>query len=293
MSAASLGNLLGNVITVATAQAEPGVGIWRNSLDITDPNSKVGRRLGDGSVKQGNAVIKAIREAFFAWLDKRTKPADDEEPAKEEKLSWELVRTLIATLSFTDFKTGECIATYEMIAKRTKCCAKTAMRRLAILRKKFWIDWVRRSTVGGPGERARQCPNGYLFEISRLPKKVQDHIRRILAFQNITLESHPDRRGSGPVPNKVERLAERLAKRFSRGRDRVQADKARAVKMAEADYIRSETELLGELPTHKWAAARHPDDVAAQEAYNARMGILPLDFETDTCSYDIGNQEIE
>lgn len=291
MSAVSFSNVLGNVIATASAQPETGAGVWRNSFDITDLRSKVGNRLGDGSVKQGRAVIKAIREAAFDWLDKG-KPSEDGSPVKQPKMTWELVRTLIAVLSFTDFKTGECIATYKMIARKAGCCTKTAMRRMAVLRQNFWIDWVRRSTVGGPGERAHQCANGYLFEISRLPQKVQDHIRRVLDFQNITLKSQPDRKGSGPVPSKIARMAERVAKGFSRCVDRVRGDERRATMQAEADFIRSETELLGELPTHKWAEVRHPNDPAAQEAYNRRMGIAPLDFETDKCSYDTGNQEI-
>lgn len=256
--------------------------IWRASFDIDDDRSKVGRPFGDGSPRQGRQVINAIRDTLLAWVKKERVVPDQE--GKPYRLRWDLGRTLEAALSFTNFATGECIATYEMIAKAAGCCRMTAIRHMAILRKFNWIDWVRRSQPEG------QAPNGYLFEISRLPFWAQLHLRQILHRKGVTLQSHPERKGSGPVPNRAQRLAERLAKGFSNTMDRITGSRRRDAQMAEAAFIRAEMEHFGDISSSQWAAIRHPDDPAAQEAYNRRVGISFFDPASNRDAPDSGVQ---
>jgi hypothetical protein len=40
-------------------------------------------------------------------------------------------------------------------------------------------------------------------------------MRQILKRRGVKLEAHPDRQGSGPVPNRAQRLAGRIAKSLS------------------------------------------------------------------------------
>jgi hypothetical protein len=61
----------------------------------------------------------------------------------------------------------------------------------------------------------KAAPNAYFFEISRLPLKAQNWMRQILERRGVKLEAHPDRQGSGPVPNRAQRLAGRIAKSLS------------------------------------------------------------------------------
>ena len=259
--------------------------IWRGSFDINDERSKVGRPFGDGSARQGRQIITAIRDTLLAWVKKEGTVPDEE--GKPYKLRWDLGRTLEAALSFTNYVTGECIATYEMIAKAAGCCRMTAIRHMAILRRFKWIDWVRRSQAEG------QAPNGYLFEISRLPFWAQLHLRQILHRKGVTLQSHPDRKGSGPVPNRGQRLAERIAKGLSSTMERITGARRRNAQMDEAAFVRAEMEHFGDIPSDRWAAIRHPDDPPAQEAYNLRIGVSFFDPASNRNAPDSGINDKE
>ncbi|WP_343611164.1 hypothetical protein [Novosphingobium sp.] len=286
MSAASFGNLLGGVMAVATAQEKPRAGVWRGSFDINDERSQVGRRLGDGSYGQGMSVIAAIRETAFEWIKDLKK-----EKGRENKLRWDVINTLCAVLGFTNFKTGECTPTYEQIAAAAGCCRLTAIRHCAILRENKLLDWVRRSR-GGDGNRNEQAPSSYMFELSRLPTKFQIHMRQILKRMGIKLECHPDRKGSGPVPNKGQRLAERVLKGFAAATGRLTQKRRREDLEADAAFVRSEMALFGDIPTDQWATIRHPDDIDAQRAYSERMGIPFFGFQGNNNAPDLGLTEL-
>lgn len=288
MSATTFGNALGNVMAVAIVQPEPKGGIWRGSFSIADEKSQVGRIFGDGSLEQSLDVIEAIVKTAKAYArhfkpigktDKAAKEPSKEE-AKEEapeappRLTLNMIETLEQTLrSYMDFKTGACEATYENIKKASGFARATIVRHLKTLRQLGWFDWVRRTT--NANGRNEQTANSYFFEISRLPLEAQIHLRQLLKEKGITLKEHSDRSGSGPVPNRAARLAERLAKGFAVAADFVRGGsrKRRDALMADAAFVRSEWELFGELPTDQWAETRHPGDLAAQEAYSARLGI--------------------
>jgi hypothetical protein len=288
MNATSFGNILGNVLAVATAQPEPKGGIWRGSYSVADERSQVGRIFGDGTLEQSLDVIEAIVKTAKAWARhfkptrkapksdavEQPKDAPAKEPEQAPRLTLNMIETLEQTLrSYMDFKTGACEATYEGIMGASGFARATIVRHLKALRQLGWFDWVRRTS--NANGRNEQTANSYFFEIGRLPLEAQIHLRQLLKEKGITLKEHTDRAGSGPVPNRAARLAERLANGFAVAADFVRGvnRKRRDALMADAAFVRSEMELFGDVPTDQWASIRHPGDLAAQEAYSARLGI--------------------
>jgi hypothetical protein len=286
--ALSIGKLMSGACDVQSSDEQ--VRLWRRTYDVNDPRADVARKLGDGSAREGKIVITTIIDAAKEWFDTENKEAraksaaaqlansrtqGSSTPRKERVLRWNLLNTLQAVLAFTDFKTGECVATYEMIAKRANICRDTVYRHLNQLRDMNLIDWVRRCEPTGnkEGQRTKAAPNAYFFEISRLPSRVQMLIRKILNRRGVKLDSHPSRQGSGRVPNRAQRLASRFGKSLSHATAYIANQKRREAKLADAEFINAEMALMGDIPTSKWAVIRHPADPAAQRAYNTRLGI--------------------
>lgn len=264
MGAVSFGSLLGGIAAKATAQP---VGIWRSTFDVSDLRAQVGRRFGDGSIEQSLDVIEAINKTAMIWA-KENRPED-----RTWIFMLHAIRTLDVMLrKFMDFKEGTCEATYEMIAAATGFTRATIHRHITALRDMGWLDWVRRSVKAEDGS-SRPTANGYFFEISRLPTAARIHLRQLLKKKGIEIEDHADRKGSGPTPNRVQRLAERLAKGYSGAVERLREKTRRNGLEAEAAFVRAEMELMGDIPTDRWAEIRHPGDLAAQQAYSARLGI--------------------
>jgi hypothetical protein len=296
MNAASFGNLMAGATAVPPASAR--VSFWRRTFDVEDARAQVARILGDGTARQGKIVLSTIIEVaqqYFTKVNKdarlafaeataafeKAAPAEAKAPVKPRVLRWNLLKTLEAVLSFTNFATGHCIATYEMIADAADCCRDTVYQHINILRELGLLDWVRRcEPTGNKAQPTKAAPNNYFFEITRLPSPVQMLMRQILKRRGVNLASHPDRVGSGPVPNRAQRLASRLGKTLADTADFVRGRKQRDDKIAEAAFIRAEMELMGDIPTAQWAEIRHPSDTAAQAAYNARLGIVSLTSES-------------
>lgn len=296
MSASPIGALLASASKPVPAEAR--VSFWRRTYDVDDARAQVGRILGDGSARQGKIVLSTIIEATKTWFKKanedaradfaQAKAAYDlspspaaKAPSKRPTLKWNLLTTLEAVLGFTDFKTGQCIATYEMIAARADCCRDTVYRHLNILRDLKLLDWVRRcEPTDNKKQPTKAAPNSYFFEVSRLPAPLRMLVHQILKRRGVTLASHPDRMGSGTVPNRGRRLAERLGKTLTDAADFMRRGKQRAQKLDEAAFVRAEMEHMGDIPTDRWAAIRHPRDLIAQAAYNERLGILSFTTES-------------
>ncbi|QDK34555.1 helix-turn-helix domain-containing protein [Sphingomonas sp. IC081] len=296
MNAVSFGNLLAGAASIPTSEAR--VRFWRRTFDVNDSRAQVGRILGDGSARQGKIVLATIVEVAKKWFkhaneDARIAFAADRAasskapatpgaaPQRRRVLKWNVLNTLDAVLGFTNFKTGECIATYEMIAGAAECGRDTVYRHLNILRDLGLIDWVRRcEPTDNKKQPTKAAPNAYFFEITRLPSPIQMTMRQILKRRGVTLASHPERSGSGKVPNRVQRLADRLGKTLTGAADFLRRGKERDAKVGEAAFVRAETDLMGDIPTDQWAAIRHPGDAAAQAAYNARLGILSFASES-------------
>ncbi|WP_288806311.1 helix-turn-helix domain-containing protein [uncultured Novosphingobium sp.] len=296
MNAVSFGNLLAGAARIPSSEAR--VSFWRRTFDVSDSRAQVGRILGDGSARQGKIILSTIIEVAKKWFKKANEDARNafaaeraayanageatgQAPTKQRPLKWNVLTTLDAVLGFTDFKTGECIATYEMIAQAAECGRDTVYRHLNILRDLGLIDWVRRcEPTDNKKQPTKAAPNAYFFEITRLPSPVQMLMRQILKRRGVTLAAHPDRVGSGKVPNRVQRLADRLGKTLTGAADFLRRGKERAEKVDEAAFVREEMALMGDIPTDQWAAIRHPDDAAAQASYNARLGILSFATES-------------
>jgi len=296
MNAVSIGSLMSGVSTVPPADAR--VSFWRRTYDVGAARAQVGRVLGDGSAHQGKIVLSTIIEVAKKWFKKANEDTrfafsaaktafaekavpDREAPRRERTLKWNVLTTLDAVLSFTDFKTGECIATYEMIAEAADCGRDTVYRHLNILRRLGLIDWVRRcEQTGNKDQPTKAAPNSYFFEITRLPSAVQMLMHQILKRRGVKLASHPDRQGSGPVPNRAQRLASHLGKRLSAAADFARRHTQRNEKIADAAFVRAEMQQMNNMPTDQWAKIRHPQDAAAQAAYNARLGIHSFTSES-------------
>lgn len=267
MSAVSFGSLLAG--TAAHAAAEARAGVWRCSYDIDHARASVARPFGDGSEGQSHATIDAIVKTARTWAK------NFKEAGKAHAITSNMIATLEALLRVhTNFKTGACEATYEMIAKTTGFARATIHRHLVALRDLKWIDWVRRTKRNDDG-RDVQTASQYFFEISRLPLPAQIHLRQLLKKKGIVMKDCADRQGSGPVPNRAQRLAERLAKGFRSAVDGITRKRNKSL-MDDAAFVRTEMEAMGDVPTAKWAEIRHPGDIVAQEAYNARIGIVPF-----------------
>lgn len=266
MSAVSFGTLLAG--TAAKAAAEATAGVWRCSYDVNDARANVARPFGNGSVAQSLATIEAIVATAKAWAK------EFKEKGKTHALTCNMIETLASLLRLSDFKTGACEATYEMIENATGFSRATIHRHITALRDLKWLDWVRRTKRTEEG-RDVQTSNQYFFEISRLPFAAQCHLRQLLKKKGIVMKDQPERVGSGPVPNRAERLAQRLAKGFRSAVDAVRGKRNKSL-MDDAAFVRAEMEAMGDVPTDKWAEIRHPGDTAAQEAYNSRLGIRPF-----------------
>jgi hypothetical protein len=207
MSAVSIGKLLAGTVSAPIAEAQ--VRLWRRTYNVDDRRADVGRKLGDGTAHQGKIVLAAIVEAAKKWFDAENKEAraayadvqrahaDAQSgapaPKKQRILKWNLLNTHGAVLNFIDFKTGECIATYEMIAAAASICRDTVYKHLNILRELGLIDWVRRCEPTGNkvGQKVKAAPNSYFFEITRLPSRVQMLIHQILARRGVKLDGIP------------------------------------------------------------------------------------------------------
>lgn len=288
MSAVSFGSLLAG--TAAHAVAETRTGIWRCSYDVDHARANVARPFGNGSKAQSHATIDAIVKTAKVWAN------TFKEAGKTHAITGNMANTLDTLLrNFTDFKTGACEATYEMVAKATGYGRATIHRHLMALRDLKWIDWVRRTKRSDNG-RDVQTSSQYFFEISRLPLAAQIHLRQLLKKKGIVMQDCADRQGSGPVPNRAQRLAGRLAKGFKGAVDLMTGKRSKSL-LDDAAFVRAELEAMGDHPTDKWAEIRHPGDKAAQEAYNARLGIAPF-FELQSLTLridtpDIGKDEKE
>lgn len=296
MSGARMGSLMAGTSPVAPAEAR--VSFWRRTYDVDDARAQVGRVLGDGSARQGKIVLATIIEATKEWFRKANEDARVEyagakaafdmqpdpkgtAPSKRPTLKWNLLTTLEAVLSFTDFKTGECIATYEMIASRADCCRDTVYRHLNILRRLKLLEWVRRcEPTRDKKQPNKAAPNSYFFEVSRLPTPLRMLVHQILKRRGVTLASHPERIGSGPVPNRIGRLAERLGRSLTDAAEFVRRGKQRTQKLDDAAFVRAEIAFMGDIPTERWAAIRYPDDARARAEYNARLGIHSFPSES-------------
>jgi len=273
MTARAIGGLLGGAAGSAVGHRHTNMQpVWRCSYNVDDERAQPWRPFGDGSVHQARAVIDAIVETAEAWADKV------KEAGKLHPLSQNALKTLRRMLErFMDFPTGACDPSLDQISEAARFSRMTVIRHLKSLRDLKWLDWVRRTEPTGnspkDGPTLKQATNAYFFEISRLPLEAQIHLRQILKDRGIKLAEAPDRKGSGPVPNRAQRLVGRVGAGM---RDMIGGRRSRAQVAHltdEAAFVREEFAFFGDIPVDQWAALRHPDDPPAQAAYSTRLGI--------------------
>jgi len=260
--------------------------VHRNSFPTDGAKAQVARLFGNGSVREGKIAARCIAETAEEWADsvrdlfkprkdcKHCQARKDHKACRDCKgphLSDGAVKTLRKILlECVDWESGKIEATLERIAEVSGCSRITAIRRLWALRKAGWLDWVRRIKRECEGGKWVQTANAYFFEISRLPGKAQTLLRQKLKRAGVKLVSDPSREGSGPVPSFRERMVRavgKVAKMLGR--------KPKSQSMADAQFIREEMALMGDLPVECWAAVRFPNDPAAQQDYAKRLGIDP------------------
>ena len=296
MNAVSFGNLLAGAGT--TIPSDVRVSFWRRTYNVNDARAQVGRIMGDGSVSQGKVVIAMVIEAAKEWLAKLNNDARRDyamalarhndahvpgatPPERPRIIRWNVLNTLQAVLSWTNFSTGECSPTYEMITERADGRRDTVNRHINILRELKLLDWVRRcEATGNKRQPTKAAPNSYFFEISRVPLALRILIQQKLKRRGVKLASHPERDGSGPVPNRAQRLASRVGKALSGAAEALRRRADRNERIAEAAFVRAEMQQMGDIPTDQWAKIRHPDDATAQAAYNERLGIVSFGSES-------------
>jgi len=235
--------------------------VWRGSLDVDDPRAKVERPLGDGTPEGAKEFIRAWIIALRDYAE------HTRQPGKAHELTANLVKLIEAIMwRCLDRITGACEITLERIMEVTKFSRPTVVRLLAKARASGFIDWVRRTekTENAPGEgpRVKQTANAYFFEVTRLPVEAYRKIRQRLA--KCPPKEYPERRGSGPVPNRMARAAGKLVRGLTgawRGRN--------GAIMAER---RDKADLLSNSTPEEQAALLYPDDLDSQREHLAMLG---------------------
>ena len=186
-----------------------GQPIWRSSFDIEDPRAKVERPLGDGTAEGTIAFIRS-------WL---ITIEDYAEHIKRKGRAHEITANAIKLIRSimwrcVDRTTGKCEVTLERIMQVSNFSRPTVVSLLKICRKHGLIDWVRRTekTDNAPGEgpQVRQTANAYFFEVTNLPAEAYRRLKQRMA-KNPPRE-YPERKGSGPVPNKGQRTLSKMVR---------------------------------------------------------------------------------
>lgn len=251
----------GTIAGRGSAQKRTDQPVWRGSLDVDDPRAKVQRPLGDGTPEGAKEFIRAWIIALKDYAEHTRKPG------KAHELTANLVK-LIETIMWRclDRTSGACEVTLERIIEVTKFSRPTVVRLLSRARAAGFIDWVRRTekTDNAPGEgpQVKQTANAYFFEVTKLPVEAYRRLRQRLA--NSPPKEYPERRGSGPVPNRMVRAAGKLVHGLTgawRGR-------GGAIVAARRDL----QSRLRDANPEEQAALLYPDDPESQREHLAMLG---------------------
>jgi hypothetical protein len=203
--------------------------VRRNSYDIDDRRAQVFRRIGDGSVAGALGWIDCFLRTIAAWDD------DQRKKGGIRPLGFHGLRVLEALLGRRggipiDFATGRIDPALDTIAASAKVSKTTVVRALARLKAIGAIDWVRRTqaaeSVGCAGPQREQISNAYWIDATRLPAKVGQYFRDLLARKQlrrqaamggITAATQPPAKPSAPVEpsfkdSELQASFDRLAK---------------------------------------------------------------------------------
>lgn len=241
--------------TVLASRAGTGQPVWRKSYDEEDKRAKVGWPM-NGEKKQAlrfiDCFIRTMKQ--YAQLTK----ADGRSHGMTQNAIW-VAEVLLRRC--TDFSTGRCTPCLETIQRLTGFARPTIVRLLATLRNFGFLDWVRRTARTGnkPGEgpQVRQTSNAYFVDFTRLPRNAYQALKALLG-DTLDLDRAPRHAGSGPVPNRVQRLTARLRDSLTGRQDQGFASRARQIDGTTLDNR---------------AARMWPGDVEAQAFFNEAMGV--------------------
>lgn len=141
--------------------------VHRHSYDVDDSRALIGRRLGDGSVRQALAYIETLLDvAHELYLrDRRT-----DEPDRLRKSDLLILRTLLMA-GWLDYKTGRLDPAHQMIADKVGVDRKTVITAMKRFRFHGLLKWVRRTRrlaeKGIAGAPLKQTSNAYGFDWRR------------------------------------------------------------------------------------------------------------------------------
>jgi len=172
--------------------------VHRNSFDVDDAEARIGRRLGDGSVRQAIAYIETLLEtAHQLYLRDRRK----EDPERLRKSDLLVLRTLL-TGPWLDYKTGHLDPAHQTIADKAGVDRTTVLRALKRLSFHGLLKWVRRTRrvaeKGSAGPQRAQTSNAYGFDWRRKMESGVWH--RFKELLDRRLERMAPK-GSMPVPS--------------------------------------------------------------------------------------------
>ena len=169
--------------------------VRRGSFDVADSKAQVWRAIHTGTKAGG-----------LRWRDTLLKVAREYDQVGKTSGRWGPLGThtrevLYALLDLVDFRTGRLEPTYDTLMKRTGFARSTISRALRRLRAHGFLDWVRRSRlVDKDGEVAReQTSNAYAFDLGRLPRRVLQRFRDLLARRDRAAEGEAAIAGAAPA----------------------------------------------------------------------------------------------
>lgn len=250
---------IGAVLAARTGTGQP---VWRKSYDEEDARAQVTWPM-DGGQKQALRFIDCFVRTMkqYAQLTK----ADGRAHGMTQNAIW-VAEVLLRRC--TDFATGRCTPCLETIMRLTGFARPTVVRLLASLRGFGFLDWVRRTVRTGnrPGEgpQVRQTSNAYFVDFTRLPRGAYQTLKAMLG-KTVNIDRAPRHAGSGPVPDRVQRLTTRLAKSLTGRQESGFAARARAIDGTTLD---------------RRAERMWPGDAEAQAFFNEAMGVRSASSDT-------------
>lgn len=283
MSARAFATILERVVP---ASHPTGEGFWRNTYDVDDVRANVFHPLATGGKDGGRDFIQFVTEGFeleVEQLQKEGKGAD---------LTGNVLMGFKRFLAHCmDFTSGRCEPSIDTMAEICGCARMTIIRWREKWRALGFIDWVRRTirTGNAPGKGPDRVPttNAYFIDITKMPMRVQLHIKQRMAKKGRKVIERPERKGSGPVPNKAQRELRKLLcglKDSLRGNKRFYAGPAE---------MKAMDALLETLPKEKWAEAMFPGDPEAQRQYLLDTGQSPAPSQSTNIAPEPPPKNIE
>lgn len=194
--------------------------VRRGSYDVADRRAKVFRPIGDGTAAGALSWIDCLLKVVGEW--------DDAERQKGGKrpLGLHAMRVLEVLLGRRgtvqpEFRSGRLEPAIDTIARVARLSRTTVIKALARLRGLKILDWVRRTETtdndGRFGPQRRQVSNAYFFTPDRLPARVMQRLRDLVARRRLKRQAaappppdQPPRPTDPELRASLDRLGQRL-----------------------------------------------------------------------------------